>query len=161
MKRFSLLAIPLLALLAVGCFGGGSANTATQKSPKSRNTALVVHFSMTTLGQAPIKQTYRISCADMGTGDGGVTFVCGRLTGSLQARYFAVPSDGPISEGPEQAAVAISGTVNGERGRRSYYLGSQQFRDWMQILGRYPTGVAKCPVSDACHGSAVGWRVGP
>jgi hypothetical protein len=111
-------------------------------------------------GQAPIKQTYRISCLG-GTGDALGIYPCDQLTGSDRARYFAFPSAGPMSEGPEQATVTIRGTVNGERVTRTYYLGSHQFRDWMRILGRYSTGVAKCPVSDACHGSAVGWRVGP
>jgi hypothetical protein len=62
------------------------------EKPKSTNTALVVSFTMTKLGQSPVKQTYRIFCADMGTGDASVTFVCSRLTGVFRYRYFAIPS---------------------------------------------------------------------
>jgi hypothetical protein len=92
MRRVSLHGVVALALVASGCIGGGSANTAALRSPKSTNTALVVSFTMTKLGQSPVKQTYRIFCADMGTGDASVTFVCSRLTGVFRYRYFAIPS---------------------------------------------------------------------
>jgi hypothetical protein len=151
MRRFSAIAVVALALLASGCVGVGSAKTAVQRSPELKDTALVVYFSRTVLGQPPTRQTYRIACADMGTGDASATFVCSRLTGSFWKRYFGVPS-GPISWGPVQGTVTIRGTVNGERVTRSYYLFSQKFRDWMQILGRDPSGYAPK------HGDSVGWR---
>jgi hypothetical protein len=91
MRRVLVTIVALLALLGSGCFGGSSANTAARRSPKPTDTALVVHFSMTFLGQAPIRQAYRISCGPSSTGDGAVTVVCGRLTGSFQDRYFATP----------------------------------------------------------------------
>jgi hypothetical protein len=154
MRRVLVMIVVLLALLGSGCFGGSSANTAARRSPQPKDTALVVHLSMTFLGQPPISQAYRISCGQLSTGDAAVTVVCSRLTGSFKDRYFATPPVSVVSAGPMDATVTIRGRVNGRPVARSYYLGGEQFRNWMQILGRDPSGFAPR------HGDAVvGWRV--
>jgi hypothetical protein len=141
MKRFSVLVVVVVALMAGGCFGGSSTKT-VQIGPDLQNlpTSLVVKVSVAKLGQAPSEHTYRISCLDTGTGDGAERYGCDRLTGSHRDRYFGVQS-GPKSAGPLQGTVTIRGLANGVLVKRSYYLGSKQFRDWMQILGRDPSGL--------------------
>ncbi len=140
MGRVSLLGVIGLALVAAGCLGDSSTKTVQIGAAGVLGpTDLVVKVSMTKLGQPSVKQTYRISCADTGTGDGGVTFACSRLTGSNRIADFGVPA-GPKSAGPLQDTVTVRGLAGGFRVTRSYYLGSQQFRDWMRILGRHQVG---------------------
>jgi hypothetical protein len=101
-----------------------------------------VTLSVATLGEATVRRTYHFYCGP----DTGilqphvVSRACGRLTSSDRAHYFGVPS-GPKSAGPLQGAVTIRGLAGGVRVARSYYLGSRQYRDWMQILGRDPSGI--------------------
>ncbi len=139
-RRFWLLGV-VLALLSSGCLGDSSTKTVhpgLQPSP----TNLVVKVLVEELGQGQTAtaQTYRISCVDTGAARGAEEFHCDQLTGSNRDRYFGVPS-GPISAGLLQGAVTIRGIANGVRVRRSYYLGSKQFRDWMLILNRDPSGL--------------------
>jgi hypothetical protein len=79
----------------------------------------------------------------MGTGDGGVTFVCARLTDSFQDRYFGTPRVTYISHGPGNAEVTVRGTVNGRSVTRTYRLGEEQFRNWTQLECRTLAGVLR------------------
>src|SRR5438094_8695449 len=107
------LAVAVLALLASGCLGGGSAKPSGGRGSAFTKTELVVRVGVWMLGEAPVKQTYRISCPRTSTvGDGAVTAVCSSLTG-FHDSYFGTTRASLRSAGPEQAVVKVLGSVNG------------------------------------------------
>jgi hypothetical protein len=144
MRRISLLGVVVLALVAAGCLGSGSSKTvptsASLTAPVPIN--LTVGVKVTTMGEVRVSKTYRISCPPSSSGDTVSGVTCSQLTGHLQGRYLADVRPDFLSAGPEQGVVRVRGTVDGHPVNRLYALGQKEFRNWMSLLGRAPSGVA-------------------
>jgi hypothetical protein len=159
MRRFSVLVVVVLALVASGCFGDSSTKPAHRAPTSAALTTpvpinLVVRIKVTTLGEVRVSKTYRISCPPSSSGDTVSGVACSQLTGHLQGRYLADVPLAIVSWGPTQGTVTVRGTVDGHPVNRTYALWQEEFRNWMLLLGRAPSGeVPK-------HGyAAVGWQV--
>jgi hypothetical protein len=135
MRRFSLVVVALLAVLASGCFGG-SADKSGPKPPASeakpaREAELDIRLRQSTAGRQS-DWHFRISCPPT---EGGVepTLVCQRIT-APGSGFFGEPASFTEPYGGT-GNLRIRGTVNGVAVNTGYLLGgSPQWGYWMGVL---------------------------
>jgi hypothetical protein len=154
MRRFSVLFAILLALVAAGCLGDGSAksgeaaNQASTIGAGSESPKITVVVSVSAGGfKNTGRAVYHLSCPPPPSDASGAAVVCQQLTGDLD-RYFPESSLGLY--GPV-ASMVVMGTVNGKRVSR-FYEGDSTFRSWMRLLGRDSSGRLVKHGCSACLG---------
>jgi hypothetical protein len=136
MRRFSLLVVVVLALVASGCFGGSAYKSGSASEAKpAREAALNIRLRESTAGTVRFWR-FQVSCPAI-QGDVKPTLVCQQIT-APGSGFFGIPHDFTTPYGGT-GNLRIRGTVNGVAVNTSYLLGgTPQWGYWIRALFRRP-----------------------
>jgi hypothetical protein len=140
MRRFSLLGVIVLALVASGCFGGSAdkSSRASEAMP-IREAALTIGRRDASVGSVRLWR-FQVSCPPV-QGDVKPTLVCQQIT-APGSGFFGVQTTSTTPLGGT-GSLRIRGTVNGVAMNSGYLLGgAPQYGNWMRVLFTRPLDAA-------------------
>jgi hypothetical protein len=129
MRRFSLLGVVLLALVASGCLGVGSSEAPAKK------TAVVIRWANSGVdGDVLRRYVFYVSCP-VSSGLKSEVVACNQLIGHPD-RYFGAPAVTVVATMPVRGeSVSVRGTVDGSPVKQFYGPGAKpQYPWWIRLL---------------------------